>query len=357
MGGSTVGEPEDLTLVGWGVESTELDSFMVRAREVGFDVLITSTADPVKLEAIVEVGARHGIEIFSCIAPMGGLRRLWMDAYPDTPIPWQVMNPDQEAAFNFISSGRNRFIIPYQWGGEPKMENEVLDRRIICHGSRQALDLFKPVIDEIVAVPGIGGLAMDGFGYQNYKRCYCDNCKVLFAEYRRNHAELSEDAAEVNFFRDLLVDAINYLADYARSQNESVQTTLHIWPVFVPEPLYGNRLDVDFCGQTAAWYTLWPEEKIASYSQTITADAQRYHRRQTGVGMIGYYDMPGRFPVKSGEVVDRELATMIENGCRRIQVCGTSDVINNPEVAAVFRKYFHTGPPADNPASSEQPAR
>ena len=56
--------------------------------------------------------------------------------------------------------------------------------------------------------------------------------------------------------------------------------------------------------------------------------------------MIGYYDRPGQFPEKDAARVDMELRTMIANGCRRIQVCGTSHVIGNPEIAAVFSKYF-----------------
>jgi hypothetical protein len=99
-------------------------------------------------------------------------------------------------------------------------------------------------------------------------------------------------------------------------------------------------LDIDYCGQTAAWYNPWPEEKIASYSRTISQEDKKYHQRQQGVGMIGYYDRPGQFPVKDAARVDMELRTMIENGCTRIQVCGTEDVIGNREISAIFRKYF-----------------
>jgi hypothetical protein len=137
-----------------------------------------------------------------------------------------------------------------------------------------------------------------------------------------------------------LVDYINYLADYARSRNKDIKTSIHIWPVFTPDPLYGNHLDIDFCGQSAAWYTLWPEKKIAGYSRIISGEAKKYHQRQEGVGMIGYYDRPGQFPVKDAARVDMELKTMIENGITSIQVCGTNDVINNKGISSVFKKYF-----------------
>jgi len=329
----------NVTLVGWGIDEKNLDTFIAEAEAVGFDALITWSTDPVFLGRAVEAGSRHNIKIFSCISPMGGLGKLWTNQYPERPVPWQVMNEGEEAALSFITAGRNRYIIPYQFGGEPAMTNEVLSNRIICFSNQEARDLLKPLIDQIVSVPGIEGLAFDGFGYQNYHRCYCDQCQGLLAEYRGAHPQMPEDEAEVAFFRDTLVAYINHLADYARSKRPDIKTSIHIWPVFALDPLYGNRLDVDYCGQTAAWYTLWPQEKIAEYSRIISERAHEHYERQQGVGMIGYYDRPEQFPVKDAACVDMELRTMIENGCRRIQVCSALDVIRNQEISAVFSKY------------------
>ena len=328
-----------VTLTGWGVDTKNLDAFMAEAQSVGFDTLIMWSTDSALIGRAVEAGARHGISIHACISPMGGLANLWKTQYPDRPIPWQVMSEDEEAALNFISAGRNRYLIPYQWGGEPVMANEVLTTRIICLCNQEAKELLKSMIDEIASVPGVEGLAFDGFGYQNYRCCYCDRCQSLLAEYTQAHPQLPADQASVGFFRDTLVAYLNDLADYARTRRPDLKTSIHIWPVFAPEPLYGNRLDVDHCGQTAAWYTLWPEAQIAEYSRTIVEGAQQYHERQQGVGMIGYYDRPGEFPVKDAARVDMELRTMIENGCRHIQVCSALDVIKNQEVAEVFRRH------------------
>ena len=329
-----------ITLTGWGIDEKNTDKFIADAAAVGFDVLITWSNDPVFLEKAVKCGNRHNIKIFSSLAPMVGMGKLWNKHYPGRPVPWQIMTGDEEAAVKFIAAGKNKYIIPYQFGGEPKMTNEVLETKIICLNNQEARELFKPVIDGIVAVSGIEGLAFDGFGYQNYHRCYCGECQKLLTEYCNKHPEMTKNESETTFFRDKLVDYINYLADYARAQKADIKTSIHIWPVFVPEPLYGNRLNIDFCGQTAAWYTLWSKEKIAEYSRIISGDAAKYHQRQQGAGMIGYYDQPDKFPVKDAIRVDMELKTMFENGCREIQVCGTKDVINNQAIAAVFKKYF-----------------
>ena len=338
--GNLFSEEPQLTLVAWGIDKKNLDKFFADAEEVGFDVLITWSTDPVFLKKAVKLGEKHNIKIFSSIAPMGGMVGLWKKKYPQKPFPWQIMNEDEKCAAKFLSAGKNTCIVPYQWGGEPLMTNEVLLNKIVCFGSIEGRELFKPIIDQIVSVPGIAGIAFDGFGYQNYNDCHCRKCQKALAEYRKTKSEMNAKEVRGNFYRDTLVDYINYLANYARSKNKDIKTTIHIWPVFAPDPLYGNRLDVDYCGQTAAWYTLWKKEKIAKYSRIISGQAKKYHQRQQGVAMIGYYDRPGEFPIKKEACVDMELNTMIKNGCNRIQVCGTKDAINNKKIAEIFKKYF-----------------
>ena len=338
------GESKTVTLAGWfdekNLNETNLDQFMTDAEAIGFDALITSSTDPVFLNKAVEAGRKKNIRIFSSLMPMKSVAEQWSKHYPDRPVPWQVMSAEEEAARTFLMAGNNQKVTPYQFGGEPKMTNEVLGKKIIYFNNQECRELFKPIIDGVVSVPGIEGVAFDGFGYQNYHSCHCDQCQKLLADYKKQHPEMSGDEAEVTFFRDTLVDYINDLADYARSKKSDIKTAAHLWPVFAPDPLYGNRLNIDFCGQTAAWFTLWPEQKIAEYSRIISRQSKKYHPRQQGVGMMGFYDLPHLFPVKDAARVDLELKTMMENGCLDIQVCDARHVIKNNEVSGVFKKYF-----------------
>ncbi len=325
-------------LMGWGLGNKDFEENIKEAAEIGFQTIIVEGDNKNHITQAVEIAQKYGIEIYACVTPRGIPN--WKKYFPDQPKPYQVMTPEQDAAFNFLSAGKNRSIIPYQWGGEPVMENEVLIYKIICPSNQAARKLQKEQIDDLLTISNLKGIAFDGYGYQNYHRCHCDDCERGFLEFKKEQLNISLETAEVEYFRDLLVNWINDLAHYVRNCKANVKTTIHIWPVFAPEPLYGNRLDVDFCGQTAAWYTRWPAEKIAEYSRIITADAQQYHKRQQGVGMIGYYDKPELFPIKEATLVDNELRIMLKNGCKEIQVCGAQDVLENEEVAQVFKKHF-----------------
>ena len=336
------GGQEGLELVGWGIErDRDMGEFFARADKVGFDAIIAWSANAEFLTKTVKAADKHGIKVFGTIRPTNErqLGTLGQMGYSGEA-PWQVISEAQQCAARFISAGNNASVVPYQWGGEPVMTDEVLVHKILCLNNKQFRDKFKGYIDQILSVEGIEGIAFDGVGYQNYRCCYCKHCRELLAEYRESHKKLSEAEAEVSFFRESLVDYINSLADYARSKRPGIKTTLHIWPVFASEPLYGNRLDVDYCGQTAAWFTLWPEEKIAEYSRVISEQANKFYPRKEGVAMIGYYDRPGSFGYKDAQRVDMELRTILANGCRRVQVCETKDVLDNEEVAGIFSKYF-----------------
>ena len=75
----------------------------------------------------------------------------------------------------------------------------------------------------------------------------------------------------------------------------------------------------------------------------ITKEANKHWPGVTGVAFIGYYDadrLSGLFPYKSPERVEKELRAIREGGANMLMVCGLKDVVDNPEIAAVFEKYM-----------------
>jgi hypothetical protein len=116
--------------------------------------------------------------------------------------------------------------------------------------------------------------------------------------------------------------------------------------VYLPEPLYGNRLDLDVCAQTGAWFfePFWSLDKIRAYSRIIAKDANRYCRRPRGAALIGV----GKYPLKSGERLAAELQAILDGGCSDVHVCSLGEVLDTPETAEVFRRFF--GRPGRRPA-------
>ena len=125
-----------VTLTGAGIDKKNPEKFIAEAEAVGFDELITESLDPVFLKRAVEAGRIHHIKIFSCLSPRAEFGAFWSKRYPERPVPWQVMTDEEDAARTFIAAGKNKYIIPYQFGGEPQMTNEVLDTKIICLSHR-----------------------------------------------------------------------------------------------------------------------------------------------------------------------------------------------------------------------------
>jgi hypothetical protein len=163
-----------------------------------------------------------------------------------------------------------------------------------------------------------------------------------FEAWNRRHPDLAPDKAMERFSLETLVEFVNGLARYARSVRAEAKVTCHVYPVFLPEPLYGNRLDVDFCGQTAAWYfePLWSYEKIRAYTRVICGEEKKYFARPEGVAMIGVYNRPELYSVKSPERLAGELQAILDGGGDRVQVCSLNDVLKDPATREVFRRMF-----------------
>jgi hypothetical protein len=320
----------------WGWVGGCTGTTVSNAAAVGFTDLLTWTTDPKALGGLVPVAAERGLRVFATVTLSPGY---WKKDRPGEPLPLQELNAAEKASLEALRTSKGVTDPPYQHGGEPLSDHEVLTSDLLCFHRAGVADAVKARIREALTVPGLRGIAFDGIGYQNYRCCRCAESEKQLAEWRKARPELSEAQACDAFSLETLVAFQNDLAAFARSLRPDVLTSLHIWPVFAPEPLYGNRLDVDYCGQTAAWYTLWGLDKVRDYARIIAGQEKRHHPRPTGVAMVGYYHQRGGFPEKTPERVEAELRAILEGGCRHVQVCGLNDVLKNPAVAEVFRKF------------------
>lgn len=229
-----------------------------------------------------------------------------------------------------------------QFGGEPVAdapEGDVLNDGIACFTSDKGYEKSKEALKKACSLEGIDGISFDYIGYANYKGCYCDDCLALYKKYIADNKLPDNDESRNDFYLKQLVDYNNAMVDYVKSLNPDFKVMAHIYPVFMPEPLYGNRLKVDYCGQTAAWYFLWDKEKIRSYSKIITSEQNKYFPDVKGIAFLGYYYKSPSFPEKSPERIELELKAMLEGGSEYLMVCSMNSTLGAPAVTAVFKKY------------------
>ncbi len=325
-------------LMGWGGGDPAV--IVPQAVEVGFTDLTVWNQNPEYLETLVGQAQAHdlGVYVSLYLGDVSG----WKRCYPETPPPMQEMNAEELAAAARIEAELKAKRADYQHGGEPVSDElEVFTGELLCFHDPRVVELFKAQITDILGVDGLTGIAFDFFGYRNYRCCRCARSQEALAQYRQAHPGIPEAEAEGRFSLETLVGVQNELADHARGLKPGLKITGHVYPVYLPEPLYGNRLNWDTCGQTAAWFfePFWSERKIERYSRIIAREAKRYWPNAEGAALIGIYNQPERYPVKGPERVERELRAILAGGVRCLQVCSLNDVLNDPPTREVFRSY------------------
>lgn len=343
----TDGAGQPAVLTGWG--GGKADDVVPRAARIGFSELVVHHDDAANFRQFIDLGRRHGIDVYAWLY-LGDLPA-WRKLYPQDPPPLQVMTPEEDLALERFLADKTPGKSGYQFGGEPVHDLEVLITPLLCFHDPRVMEVFSRQIDEMLAFSGVRGVAFDYIGYRNYRCCHCPTSQRELAAYRSRHPDLDAATALTRFSLESLVDFSNRLSGHVRQAKPEARVITHVYPVFLAEPLYGNRLDVDVCGQTAAWYfePYWSIAKITSYSRVICGDAKRYHPRAEGAGLIGY----GKYPVKPPDRVAAELQAILDGGCRRVHVCSLNDVIRNPEAAEVFARFF--GPAAAGAQTAGNP--
>jgi hypothetical protein len=127
-----------------------------------------------------------------------------------------------------------------------------------------------------------------------------------------------------------------------KAYDPSIVVYAHLYPVFLPDPLYGSRLKLDYCAQTCAWYFRWPVEKVRKYAETVVRGQREHWPFAHGVPFVAYgpwaNDIDPDFR-KTPEDLDRELRVVLESGAEYLSVHEIDSIIADPVVFAVFKKY------------------
>jgi hypothetical protein len=260
-----------------------------------------------------------------------GLRLYLSTVFAGGEPEWQqVLRPAERERLAHLTPP---FPATYQEGGEPLAPDELYSGPLPCWNRPEVREHFTRLVTEYAQLP-VDGLGLDAVGYVNFDRCYCSACEAKLAQFRAAHPRLTRRAAEAAFAEETLVDFTNTMAATARQSRPDISLTLHNYPHFRPHPYYGNRLDVDYVGQTVAWFfpPHWPMGKVARLSREIVATQAEYWPHSLSAPFIGYYHRPLR-NARSAARVTAEIGAVRAAGAQAIQFAELGNLAADGTVA------------------------
>ena len=239
----------------------------------------------------------------------------------------------------------------YRLGGEPEPGNtEVYVESIGCFvGTNACAKGAAGLVERLRANPEAKAVCLDYIGYANYRGCRHPDCLRLLEAWLEREGLADTEENRDRFFEDQIVAYYAALFDAVKAYDPSVVVYAHLYPVFLPDPLYGNRLKLDYCAQTCAWYFRWPTEKVRRYAETVVRGQRERWPFAHGVPFVAYGPWANGIDPdfgKTPEDLDRELRAVLESGAEYLSVHEIDSVIADPAVFAVFRKYCASPQPA-----------
>ncbi|HBE00939.1 MAG: hypothetical protein A2096_15595 [Spirochaetes bacterium GWF1_41_5] len=319
---------------GWAYYNTNIAELMKTAKNLGFNGLMFYIKDDRQTKEICLAAKKENIDIYAWYTPRDKTNK-------DL---WQIISQDETERLQKIKNDKTPGKNGYQFGGEPvNLDGEALTDDLLCFHRPEVAEICKKQLKEILQnYPQLAGIAFDYFGYKNYKCCRCPVSEKMFEAYYKkllkdSAAKITAEKALEQFSLDTLTAFINSLADYVREVKPGCKTTIHIYPTFLAEPLYGNRLNVDYCLQTVAWYfePFWSLEKINSYAKTVVNDANRYFPRPQGIPFVGIYmGKPGIS--KSKDRFREELKVIANTGTQSFSICPFNIFLEHPELGNIL---------------------
>ena len=320
---------------GWAGVEKNPQTLVEAAHKMGFTALI-SHGDYAYLNLLCSLAKEKNMEVYYWFHIAGS---------PDKKEYWQVVSPEEAQKIRKINDDKTLDKHEYQYGGEPvNRATDVITDEFLCFHRPEVVAYCQKTISDVVTnCPGLAGVAFDYFGYKNYRCCHCPVSESQFEKYYGKGNKMPRERALEQFSLDTLVDFNNNLADYVRGMNPAMKIVTHVYPTFVANPVYGNRLDVDYCCQTVAWFfePFWDLNKVDKYTRRVVQDAQRYYARPHGIPFVGIYmDKPGMS--KPPERFRQELKAIRKAGSQSLSICPFNIFIQHPELGNILMEELGT---------------
>jgi len=290
-----------------------IDKMLADAQRMGFDSIYAELSGD-----LVAAVHRKGMKIYAWMINLRGHETVkeFFKSHPDYA---QQVRPVEAALI-----GKPRL--------DPDREN-IHSGEWLCP-DRGLLDVELSEIKGLLKEGKADGIGLDYVGYRNYHACYCAYSVDARRQYAKSHPDLSAAQVLWKFSEESLARYVQQVRAVALAVNPDARLVIHIYPDFDPNPLYGNRLAVDYCGQTVAWFfhPFWPYSRVADLTLQYKTAQGRYHKFNQFVPFIGAYS---KYP-KTPEQLKTEIRIAGMAGTGAIMIAFYETFMNDPVLAAVL---------------------
>jgi len=295
-------------------------------KRLGFNKYVTSLTGA-QLDKVYEEANKRGIAVYlGTDYKAGGI-------FPDGSE--QVIS--DEDTKKLIQKARKGKDPNDQGGGEPLDLDEINTNDFVCFNNAEALAAAKAQIRTLAADKRAEGIAFDWFGYKNYYACFCDTCIEKEKIYAGAHPELNPEEALNSFSEESLLNFMNALIAEGKKIRPEIKFACHVYPYFRPNPLYGNKLNMEYPQQTVSWFFLphWDLNKVRYHTESVVKYAKKYYKDGVGIPFMGIYADKNK---KSAQRIAEEFEILKEEGAEGIAVASFGDILKDPEMATVFEQ-------------------
>ncbi|OGV56112.1 MAG: hypothetical protein A2X49_14460 [Lentisphaerae bacterium GWF2_52_8] len=315
----------------WSMENKPTAEIAQTAKSLGFNSIAWMLP---QRPGIAEECHKAGMKLFGVVFFPSG---------PSDKKYRQLILPDEEKLAKQIKENFTQNLKP-QGGGEPLIGGESCDMDFWCLERPETMEYAKKLVDDFLDA-GYDGIAFDAIGYKNYYACFCPICVAKHEEFIKANPQLSRQAAIYKYSEQRLVSFLSELVRYTKEKKPDTMTTCHIWPNFAPNPLYGNKVPFDYCGQTVSWFFKphWELDKVERYIDEVVRQGSRYHKASHGAPFITVWYSPDD---KSVGRVKEEIRMVKQSGAKGIQFAELSSLLANPEMAKMISEELDGKAPA-----------
>jgi len=249
---------------------------------------------------------------------------------PDTEEAAQVISDQDEKQVMLQNMKKNKVFEKLdQSGGNQLVGKMIVGADFWCPSKSFGKEYGKKQIDNAIK-DGYEVIAFDWMGYKNYCACYCPECTARAEKYAKEHPEYSREEAVYKTAADLLVEFNNELTNYAKSKKKDIEVTCHLYPDLDQDPLYGNRINMDYPASTVSWFfnPHWDTLKVEKYVRDVVLAGKTPF---LGIYTEGDWAAHKKTPEKLRE----DFKILKKYGAKSVSIAELQNILDDPETAKI----------------------